>query len=327
MYENAQFTTIADLFSKLNTFAVAAGWTVDHSASDRLFLTRSTVHVAFRWSTTSPTCAGVYQHTAFINSGTDPGNHTNDSGQGSISGVDGTLLTGRHVLIPNTGGQYWFFESDTYIHVVVETATQQFTHFGFGLMIKEGTWTGGEYSYGNRNDPAGGTTNLPTRPLSSFLLCGAAGLTSPTTVRPFCSTIHMESMPNQTASGKWALAWAGGNANTGTDRGGTGRANVQGGFRGGPQAYAFGRFSGGPQNGLQPMTPITCYYDDPSNARWYYIGYMPDVRQTNVKFWSGGDETVVGSDTWVMFPARYKTVVSSSAGTRNLGVAYKKITT
>lgn len=325
-YENAQFSSISDLFSKLNTFASANGWTIDHSASDRLFLTRSTVSVAFRWSTTSPTCAAVYQHTAFISSGTDPGNHTNDSGQGAISGTDATLLGGRHVVIPNAGGQYWFFEADTYIHAVIETATQQFTHFGFGILIKQGTWTGGEYSYGNRNTLTG-NSNLAIDPGISHLLDGAAGVSSPATIRPYVATIHMESMPNQTASGRWALAWAGGQANTTTDRGGTARANVQGGFRGGPIARNFARFSAPPLTGLVPMYPMNCYYDDPSNARWYYIGYQPDVRGINVRHYSGGDEVIVGSDTWVVFPTKYKTSVSAAGNSRNQGIAYKKVTT
>lgn len=324
-YQTAQATTIADLFSQLETFAVAQGWTSNYSASDRLFLTKSTCSVAFRWASSSPTCAGMYQHTAFINSSTDPGSHTNDSGQGAVSGSDATLLTGRHIPLLNSTMTYWFFEDTNYIHVVVETSSARFIHFGFGTLDKLGTWTGGEYSYSSRIDPAGGPSNLATRPLSSWLLDGAAGVTSATTVRPFCSVIHMESMPNQTGSGKWAVAWAGGAANTGTDRGGTARANVQGGFRGGPVARIFGRYGGAVTSGLVPMYPIVCYYDDPSNARWYEIGRMSDVRGFNVKNFSGGDEIVVGSDTWVVFPARYKTVVSNSGGTRNLGMAYKVV--
>ncbi len=324
-YENAQFSSISDLFSKLNTFAVANGWTADYSASDRLFLTRSTCSVAFRWSTVSPTVAAVYQHTAFINSATDPGNHTNDSGQGAISGTNATLVAGRSVDLPNAGGQYWFFESDTYIHVAIEYSASTFVHFGFGILTKVGTWTGGEYSYGWRNTNAG-SANTALDVLTSTLLDGLSGLTSAATVRPFVATMHMESMPNQAAGGKWALVWAGGQANTTTDRGGTARANVQGGFRAGPQARTFGRFSGSPQTGLIPMYPITCYYDDPSNARWYYLGYMPDVRGINMKNFSGGDETVVGSDTWVVFPSRYKTAFSGTGSTRNQGIAYRKVT-
>lgn len=330
MYETGTATSISDLFSKLNTFATTAGWTIDHSASDRLFLTRTvsgnTCSVAFRWSTTSPTCAAIYQHTAFISSGTDPGNHTNDSGQGAISGTDATLLTGRNVLLPNGTMPYWFFEDDNYLHIVVEAATQQYRHFGFGVLVKSGTWTGGAYSYGWRNGSTG-TSDLAVTETASHLLDGLAGSSTPATQRPFMATVHIESLPNQTASGKWGLAWAGGLANTGTDRGGTARENLQGGYRGGPIARGIGRYGGAVTNGLVPGYPIGVWYDDRVQARWYELGYMPDVRGANVNNFSGGDEILIGSDTWILFPAKYKTVISANGGTRNLGMMYKKVTT
>lgn len=325
-YETGTATNIADLFARLNTFASANGWTINHSASDRLFLTRSGVSVAFRWSTTSPTCAGVYQHTAFVNSSTDPGNHTNDSGQGAISGADATLLTGRHVPLVDASMRYWFFESDTYLHAVAEVASLQVVHFGFGQLVKKGTWTGGAYSYGQRNDPAGGTTDGAIRALSSALLDGLSGITSDTTVRPFVGTVNVESLPNQTASGRWGLTWAGALANTGTDRGAVARESLQGGFRGGPIARAFGRFGGSINNGLVPLYPIGVWYDDRALARWYELGHMPDVRGCNMRFFSAGDEIPIGGDTWVLFPTRYKSATLASGNTRNQGIAYRKVT-
>lgn len=326
-YEAGTATNIADLFSKLQTFATANGWTADHSASDRLFLTRSGVSVAFRWSTTSPTFAAIYQHLAFVNSSTDPGNHTNDSGQGVISGVDATLAGGRGVNLPNSSMRYWFFESDTYIHCVAEVSPLSVRHFGFGTLIKKGTWTGGEYSYGSRDDPAGGTGSSAIRVVASYLLDGLSGTTSDTTVRPFVGTLHVEGLPNQTASGKWGLTWAGAVANTGTDRGGTARETVIGGFRSGPIARAFGRFGGVINNGLLSLYPIGCWYDDRSLARFYELGHMPDVRGCNVKNFTVADEITIGGDVWVLFPTRYKSSVSATGSTRNQGIAYKKVTT
>lgn len=327
-FETGTATNIADLFTKLSTFAVANGWTQNHAASDRLYMTRSTVSVGFVWATASPTAAAVYQHTAFISSGTAVGSHTNDSGQGAAAPAnDAAVLAGRHVVLVNSSMRYWFFESDFYIHAVVEVSPGSVNHFGMGIFTKRGTWTGGEYSYGNRNDPAGGTANLATRALSSFLLDGQAGFTSDTTVRPFVGVVHIESLPNQTASGKWGLTWAGTLANTGTDRGGTARETCQGGFRGGPIARAFGRYGGAVSNGLVPMYQIGVWYKDRVQARWYELGHMPDVRGFNIKNFAPADEITVDGDTWVVFPARYKTSVNASAGTRNLGIAYKKVTT
>jgi hypothetical protein len=326
-YETGTATNIGDLFARLNTFASANGWTIDHSASDRLFLTRSTVSVAFRWSTTSPTCAAIYQHTAFVNSATDPGNHTNDSGQGNISGTNATLLTGRHVPFVDSSMRYWFFESDFYIHAVAEAVgTLSFTHFGFGLLDKRGTWTGGEYSYGWRIDPAGGTGDSAVRAVSTHLLDGLAGITSDTVVRPFVGTVHCEGLPNQTASGKWGLTWAGLIANTGTDRAAIARESLQGGFRGGPIARPFGRHGSTIGSGVVPLYPIGVWYDDRTLARWHELGYMLDVRGANMRNYAPADEVTVGSDVWVLFPSRYKTSVSNTGSTRNQGIAYRKVT-
>lgn len=327
MYETGTATSISDLLSKLGTFAGTAGWTVDQSTSTILALTRSGVSVQLQCAASSPTCVGIYQSTAFINTSTAPGQHTNDSGQGFVGTINDTnLLTGRNCLLPNSTMTYWAFEDDNYLHVVVEAATQQFRHFGFGALTKSGSWTGGEYSYGWRNNSSG-NTNLGDAETISHLLDGLAGSATAATQRPFMGTVHIESLPNQTASGKWGLTWAGGLANTGTDRGGTARENLQGGFRGGPVARGFGRFGGATGNGLVPMYPIGVWYDDRANARWYELGWMKDVRGFNVKNFSGGDEVLVGSDTWLVFPAKYKLSVSANGGTFNLGMAYKKVTT
>ena len=325
MFETGISTSITDLFqTKLATFAVAAGWTNNHSASDRLFLTRSdgseSCSVAFRWASASPTCAGIYQHTAFVSSGTDPGNHTNDSGQGSISGTDSVIDDGRHVPLTNGTQNYWFFESDYYLHCVVETASLRYVHFGFGILNKTGTWTGGAYSYGYRHV----STALDTG--GAYLLDGLTGITAAATHRPFAGTVHCESLPNQTASGKWGLTWAGLLANTSTDRGGTARENLSGGYRAGPIAEYFGRFGGSPTSGLNPMYQIGVWYDDRSQARWHPLGFMNDVRGINVKNYSGGEEVTIGSDIWIPFPARFKpSTAASSSG--NAGIAYKKVTT
>ena len=323
MFETGQATNIADLFSKLATFAVTAGWTNDHSASDRLFLSRSTVHVAFRWSTTSPTGAGVYQHTAFISSGTDPGSHTNDSGQGAISGVDATIKAARHVELVNSSMNYWFFEDDTYLHVVAEIASLRYAHFGFGLLTKLGTWTGGEYSYGQRQNSAFGASPVST--LASPLLDGLAASGAQLV---FLGTVHAESLPNQTASGKWGVTWGGGTS-AGNDRAGIAREYFSGGFRSGPTQYVFARFGGSAISGLVPMAAIEVWYKNRSLARWHPLGYMKDVRGFNVRFWEGSQEVMIGSDPWIVFPTQRKSdgVGDVFPDTANSGIAYKKVTT
>lgn len=338
MYEAGTATNISDLLSKLNTFAGTAGWTVDHyAAGDRLFLTRTaggdTCSVALLMASASPTCLALYHQTAFDPTGGPPyavpGSHTNDSGLGFVGTInDANLLTGRHVLLVNSSMPYWFFEDDNYLHIVVEAAAQQFRHFGFGVLAKsDATWTGGAYCYGWRNVGVGSSDGAVLES-TTYLLDGLVGSATAATQRPFVATVHIESLAGQTASGKWGLAWAGGIANVSTDRGGTARENLQGGYRGGPIARAMARFGGTVTSGLVPGYPIGAWYQNrASTARWLELGYMPDVRGFNVKDFSGGDEIVIASDTWLTFPARYKTVVSAAGGTRRLGMIYRKVTT
>lgn len=329
-YENSTATSIADLFSRLSTFAVANGWTEDYAASDRLFLTKGSVSVAFRWASSGPTGAGIYQHTAFVNSSTDPGNHTNDSGVGAIGSTNAAIAAGRFCSINNAGVQYWFFEDDdgTDIKVVVENngvGGKDFRHFGFGSIDKLGTWTGGAYAYGQKDD-ANPAVNTAFDEDHSILLDGLAGSATPAAMRAFAATLHVESLPGQTASGKWGLVWAGGLANTGTDRGGTARENVQGGYRGGPAAREFGRFGGVVGSGLVPGYPIGCWYHDRgTTSRWHPLGYMKNVFGFNVKNYLGAEEIVIGSDTYVVFPARHKLSVASNLASQNMGMIYKKV--
>lgn len=323
-YQAGTATSIADLFTQLSTFAVANGWTQDYASTDRMFLSRNNVYVSFRWATTSPAHVGIYQALGFINSATQPGSHTNDSGQGAIGSTDAILDDGRNVRLVNSTMRYWFFEEDVYIHVVAETTTGTFRQFGFGELVKFGTWTGGEYAYGDKVTTVNDA--LATADTGSFLLDGRAGYVvgaTRTAIQPYVASLHCESLPGQAASSKWGLVWSGSTPTT-NDRGGNSRVFVLGGFRSGMIATSFARFSASPTNGLLPMYPIQLFYRNSTNA--YPLGYMEDVRGVNIANFVGGDEITVGADTWVLFPTLQKGTTAGTYGaSRNQGIAYRKV--
>jgi hypothetical protein len=331
-YESSTASNIADLMDKLQIFATANGWTKNEPAGsivDRLCLSKNNVFVNFRWATTSPTAVGIYHALGYTTSATNPGNHTSDSGNGYYSATTVTnanILTSRYALVTNGSMTYWFFENDSspaYIHVVVTTGTLQYSHFGFGELVKQGTWTGGEYAYGHYYNAAG--TNIQLNETSSFLLDGGLGNATPATYRMFAATVHIENLPGQAASTKWALCWGGDSA--GTDRATLTRYNIQGGFRAGPVASAFARFTSSPTTGLSAMYPINLFYDGGGSPRaWYPLGYMGDVRGIDTLNYSEAQEITVGADTWTVFPVTYKPAVSASGACRTMGVAYKKVT-
>lgn len=316
-FEQGTASNIADLFTKLSTFAQANGWTQDHAASDRLLIHRNTVYPSFRWAAT-PVHVGIYQALGFVNSSTDPGNHTNDSGNGSISGTDSVLDDARSVPLVNSSMPYWFFEDDVYIHVVAETAVGVCRHFGFGELSKEGTWTGGEYTYGWRMDPVGGSAQGAVLDGTTMLLDGLAGNTS---MNGYVATVHAEGLPGEGGSSKWGVVWGDDGAALGNDRGGNARVQIQGGFRSGLIAPVFGRFSGATTTGLIPMYSIGCWYKRSGAAEVYPLGWMKDVRGVNMRFFTSGQEVVIGSDTWIIFASNQK----SSSVTDNQGIAYKKV--
>lgn len=329
--ETGTASNIADLFSKLSTFAVTAGWTQDYSASDRLFLHKGSCYVAFRWASSSPTAAGIYQALGFINSATAPGSHTDDSGSGVISGTDATIKTGRHVPLVNSSMAYWFFTSGTkdYVHAVVQVAGGDYRHFGFGNLDKQGSWTGGEYAYGHLVSPTAGSSRQTFSDATTLLdgcsgiNTGSPGAGSFSSVQPFVATVHAESLPNEGGSSKWCLCWGGGAPNT-TDRGSNTRRYMQGGFRAGPTATMFGRFQGTLLTGLLPAYSIPIFYQDPSNtSRYYPVGNMPDVRGIKMDAFVGGQEVSIGTDTWVVFPSKALLAFGSN-NTSNQGIAYLK---
>lgn len=318
-YQTGTSTGTVDLLGKLATFAVANGWTQDESASDRLALHKSNVYVSFRWNVTTPAFVGIYQALGWVVS-TDPGNHTDDSGNGEISDQNNILDNGRHVAL-GTGAfpSYHFFEDDTYIHVVVESAAGEYRHFGFGIVVKIGDWTGGEYAYGMVM-PTSGNAN-PLKNTASHLLDGyLADLNE----RGHAATLHVEGLPSEGGSSKWGVVWAN-NGAQGNDRGSNVRVFIQGAYRGGPFARSLGHFSSGSASGLVPMYPLGVWYRTSSDV--YLLGFMDAVRGATIEYLTGGDEVVVGSDTWIFFPSAIKGTAQDVGATKNQGIAYKKVTT
>jgi hypothetical protein len=90
-------------------------------------------------------------------------------------------------------------------------------------------------------------------------------------------------------------------------------------------------FRGTLGRGLCPMAPLIPFYWRRSPDEVYGpLGQMKDVRMMNIANFVAGDEVVIGSDTWVVFPAGAKSAGDSISGTGftgYLGMAYKKITT
>lgn len=331
-YTNQTVSSMADFIDKLQTFLSGTpGWTIDdHTpASGRLALTKSTVRIAMQWDTSNPNSLGLYQYEGAVwNGSNSPWAQNNDSGNGGASTSEATLALGRRAVITNTPVQFWCFEDDTYVHVVVQVnSTPRFEHFGFGILDKIGTWTGGEYCYGYRHASSGSSAQLNV--LNSVLLGNSVESTS-----AFMPTVHIEGVGGTAGTDIWAVC-AGENqsaAQLGTDRAGNDRTHVIGGSSGGYIGAPLGnRFVTTKATAFTPMTPVVLYFYDRTDGNLYGpIGSMKDVRFMSCRYYEGGDEFQVGGDTWVVFPTRTKAEVvgAQSAGRSGYaGLAYKKVTT
>lgn len=330
---NETTTSIADFITKLNTFLTGDGWTSDelNTAGGEWGISKGTVFLQARWDTATPEYLGIYHSLGFISTATLPGNQTDDSGNGAISGTNSTLLTQRFAWLSSAPIQYWAFTGSTnYFHVVVQRDTvPSFVHFGAGLLNKIGDWTGGEYAYGTRQQFSF-TTDVAIRTSSSHLMDGLAADADSQSMELFAGTIHLEGFPNQEGGGsaKWGVAMGNQNvADLGVDRASVARDRIQGGFRGGPIAYSFGRYLASPVFGLIPAYPILSWYNDFSGglSDMYPLGFMPDIRGMNIDNFVGGNTTTIGSETWVLFPSFRKGESGSLLNTTgHQGVAYLK---
>lgn len=341
---NETVSGLEDFITKLNSFLVSDGWTSDEldTVNGEWGISRGTIFAQARWEkpvVASPSF-GLYHSLGFINTATLPGNQTDDSGNGAVSGSNATLITQRSVFVGATAVQYWAFTPNSdprYCHVVLQIDTiPRFVHFGFGLLDKIGDWTGGEYCYGFRQQ-TGFNNSVAILGGTTILLDGQSAdgsFPQPNNMEEYCATVHAEGLPNQVGSpGKWGVCMGNQNgANFGTDRAGEARSRFIGGARGSFLARSFGRFGATSTDGLHPMYPIACWYEDTSQGTVagatvdYLLGYQKDVRGINIANFVGGDVINIGGDDWYLFPTLLKFVSGALTNTSgHQGWAYKRI--
>jgi len=339
-FKNETVTGLEDLVTKIDAYLVSRGWTSDEldTVTGEWGISRDTIFAQARWEkpvVASPSM-GLYHSLGFISTATLPGNHTDDSGNGAISGSNGTIALQRRLFVGATPSQYWCFDSNSsphYAHIVVQLDSTTVGHFGFGIIDKVGDWTGGEYCYAERTNPA--STSVAIQATSTYLLDGLCQDQTPVVnMEEIAATLHLESFPNQVGggSGKWGIPMGNqADANFGTDRASVARQRLIGGFRGSMLARAFGDFQSTPTDGLVPMYPIGCWFEDTTNVTVsapviMLLGWMQDVRGVSIKDFVIGDSVMVGGDEWFLFPSQKKGNTGSLTNTTaHQGIAYRKI--
>lgn len=326
-YETGTATDIGDLVDKLFTFATGlttTPWTeneLDIVTKRQGTLTLDDCVITFRWDGSVETDLGLYQSLGWV---TASAAHemTDDAGSGDTSVP---ISSNRRVNFKNVGPYtaYHFFAGEgdePYIHVVVEVDSGRFRHFGFGNLIKHGTWTGGEYLYGHHWIDTSSRDQPTSTQHTVGLDCVYTGATDG-------ASLHIEGMDDQTVDEKWAV-FTQRNPPAGVDTAGEDRKVVLGGMRGGFWGRYLTWMRYNSVNVHVPLMPIPVIYMDASQApdTYQWLGNQPDVAVINMHAFSAAQEITVGAETWMVFPwVRKQYLENDTEESWNAGVAYKKI--
>lgn len=325
-YLQTTATSTSDILNTIATFATGLGWTVSRNntftsgANNRRILTLSRAgfdYTHFFDDLSSTTKTNIYVMRSI------GVNLTGDfSAQTERSDYSQTNLL--------SGGPYvamWLFGeggSNPYIHVVIEHAAGRYRHFGIGNLIKKGVWTGGDYCYGTWWN-------------QSFSPNFAQDATVNYNYKPFTASAD-------------AAAHNGGIRCNECDAGGHGISGVDQkyvpywnyyprrcdtGFVSDNNSTNFEYVSSG--LGLATASTMLSVFNQRTNlirlnhfvtssgGYWRFIGEPPAIRACSVNTFEAGQEFVIGSDTWKIFPLVNKNLVSLVEYSAHYGLAYKKV--
>lgn len=344
---SASIVSQADLMAQVSTFAVARGWTEDNYdvVNKKMSLHKGSCYVHFLWDDTSALSAstgksiGMYQSLGYISAGTDSWAHTDDS----QNGANATSLLNQERGIKNIGdgpytslSMHGFTDTDV-VYCILEIAPGIYRHFGFGNIVKSGSWTGGEWAAGHHWTPeaAGDQFHQPSSVYHNILLDGVnyGFYSTYLSAKRVAGTVHVEGLPGQTTeNSKWGVVGRGTSLTTSTyreGRDGNDRAPISGGFRDSFNIQQMGWLSPDVAQGYVPVIPCDLYYYDfnaTQSEHLYYLGRMHNIGMCQMTGIDPQQVLTIGADEWVAYPGvrKSKTGVSGTQETWNMGIIYKK---
>lgn len=304
-FQTGTSTGPADLISKLATFAAANGWTIGAATSGSVFI-NSSRGLYFGVSTGASTVSlkGATGHNASLAWDLQPGYPTEANSLTTVNDCAGPLKL------------YYFFGTEQYLHVVVETVTNKFKHFAIGQLEKNSTYTGGAYVDGSSHNMTGDAgTNFPDAPSHRYLFdavgTGATGGSGRIRVDIDGKT---NNWMNYGSSGAFAT-----------------ESNMIKGVTRSQNSFLAAFHAAGPNdfNQRTVLTPILVAAARGSSL-FSLIGAPKDLRLVNMRNLNPGQIMTIGSDEWYVFPHIQKSLVFNSNGSfvpssGTYGYAYKKV--
>lgn len=311
-YETGVSTSPQDLVSKIYNHATANGWTgvrnngavtgasgAQHSLSDGSAAVSNQINmVGFNAANTAE--IAMQPSTGDGGSGVQFFNHT---GSPNTSGTRGTYVSmghgtstaalgfaGAHVAYHIFSGSH---ADGRYVHVVCEATAGVFYHMMFGTILKAGSFNGGQYATASNVRPQ--TSAQVMWPFSS------GGLTGQGT-----QWLRGDGLYSFGTPGWQALHGAAHSPSNNSTVAAMTSTLYQGGLIG--------------FNGRTPLGPVVAPFwqtvtPSGSSTLFYLLGHLPDVRLVNMDGREPGEQIVLGSDTWHLFPAYRKTTDGTSTTT------------
>lgn len=325
-YQTGTSSSTADLLDKLRAFLLASGWTIE---AWRFQIANPT----WRWLAVSKSgwFFNIAEYLAVLNAGSHPTvnnlqlawatSYASGSDFGSQPGSE-AINYAPTLTPPYTS--YHFFDgvgaSGPYCHVAVELGAGEFRHFGFGVLDKVGTYTGGQFLYtttwdmqvGRVNNPNGGYHGMPFDSTSTTTV----GLQQNAT-----SVRCVESPGGGALLGYYGGVPAGQQLRCG---GYFGHSGIGGTNLSGTPSWAF--WIAGPITsiGVAPLQRVPCF-GDRGSSQFALIGEPPGFRHIDVTFLNPGDEITLGSEVWKTFPLVRKGSSSANIPVSSMfGLAFRK---
>ncbi len=147
-YQTGTASDIYQLLNKLESFAVSLGWQIDDSYNGALLLHNNEGYWSIDFDSSNKQLF-VYANTGYDrskNTGSQPGSQaTKGNAVTQVKTATSHLDSGNYTT-------YDFLGTGDYLHVVVQIEPNRFRHFGFGTVVKEGEYVGGQYAFGTYLD-------------------------------------------------------------------------------------------------------------------------------------------------------------------------------
>lgn len=308
-YSTGSASNVSDLLSSIRSFAIAEGWTADTSVASR---SDGTAGDAF--NITKGSISGAFYSQTSGASASDPGNFMGTYTYPSYSGGSGNMAQSNpsaKILTNGIGAgpfvAHHLFGYTNHIHVVVETISGTFKHFGLGMVEKHGAVTSGVYNYASRWNYAAGSVNnvaSATHGIAFDALEGTGRLGQSLSVRADSDAISNRYF-DPLVSG----------ANTN---------RVICGWRNSSDSPLYGVGNEMPASSLTGRTIIYPFMLSVARGSGMFspIGFAPDLRFVRLDNFNPGDVLTIASDDWMLFPLIRKNGTAGDVNSGNYGYAY-----